>query len=114
MARSRVAFRRHLMVYILVNLLLVILWYFTSYKHNNGDGYWFCLSLCWDGNRPDFITGPYHDDFDSAERNTRRSEKNTTLQTRIMMSFRALFASFLPAAVITAHAATTVSYQLDG
>ena len=69
MAEKRVAFRRHLMVYILVNLLLVILWYFTSYKHNNGDGYWFAYPLLgWGIGLAFHYWGAYHDDFDSVEK----------------------------------------------
>lgn len=69
MAQKRVAFRRHLLVYVLVNVLLVIMWYFTSYNRGNNDGYWFAYPLLgWGIGLAFHYWGAYHDDLDSVEK----------------------------------------------
>jgi hypothetical protein len=69
MAEKRVGFRRHLFVYICVNLLLVVLWYFSSYKDGNADGYWFAYPLLgWGIGLAFHYWGAYHDDLGSVER----------------------------------------------
>lgn len=69
MAERRVAFKRHLFVYIVINLMLIALWYFTSYKDGDTAGYWFIWPLMGWGIGVMFnYWGAYHDDQGSVDR----------------------------------------------
>lgn len=72
-AQKRVAFRRHFFVYIVVNLFLVALWYFTSYRNGDDGGYWFVYPLFGWGIGVVFnYWTAFHDDSRSIEREFRR------------------------------------------
>jgi hypothetical protein len=68
MAENRVGFRRHFFIYIVINLLILGLWYFTSYKEGNSAGYWFIYPLLgWGIGVAFHYWGAYHDDYSSIE-----------------------------------------------
>ena len=45
MAEKRISFKRHLFTYIIVNAILIGLWYFSDYKDGDTSGYWFVYPL---------------------------------------------------------------------
>jgi hypothetical protein len=69
MAEKRVGFRRHLYVYLLVNVIIIALWYFTSYDTTDKGGYWFVFPvLGWGIGLAFHYWGAYHDDLSSIEK----------------------------------------------
>lgn len=73
LAQKRVAFRRHFFVYVLVNISLVVLWYFTEYKSVRMEGdkisYWFIYPLFgWGIGVAFHYWNAFHDDAGSIEK----------------------------------------------
>lgn len=71
MAQKRVSFRRHLIVFILVNIALIVIWY-LSWDRTKERGvltYWFLYTLCgWGIGLVIHYWNAYHDDESSVEK----------------------------------------------
>ncbi len=73
MAQKRVSFRRHLIVYILVNIALIVIWYVSrdtsATKDTNAMTYWFLYPLCgWGIGLVIHYWNAFHDDDASIEK----------------------------------------------
>ncbi len=81
LAQKRVSFRRHFVVYILVNIALIALWYFTSYQRGETAGYWFVYPLFgWGIGVAFHYWNAFHDDDDSVDKEYKKMRKRQ--QTR--------------------------------
>lgn len=77
-AQKRVSFRRHLMVYILVNIALIVIWYLSRdpEKAKSVTTYWFLYPLCgWGIGLVLHYWNAYHDDDSSVEKEFNRLKK---------------------------------------
>lgn len=77
-AQKRVSFRRHLMVYILVNIALIVIWYLSRdpEKVKSATTYWFLYPLCgWGIGLVLHYWNAYHDDDSSVEKEFNRLKK---------------------------------------
>ncbi|KRP09241.1 MAG: hypothetical protein ABR95_00275 [Sphingobacteriales bacterium BACL12 MAG-120813-bin55] len=69
MAEKRVGFRRHFFVYALINIIIISLWFFTSYKDADKGGYWFVFPLLgWGIGLAFHYWAAFHDDLSSIEK----------------------------------------------
>ena len=67
-AENRVGFRRHLVIYLVINILIIALWYFTSYRYGSTAGYWFIYPLLgWGIGLAFHYWGAYWDDLGAVE-----------------------------------------------
>ncbi len=85
-AQKRVSFRRHLMVYILVNIALIVIWYLSrdTEKPRTATSFWFLYPLCgWGIGLVLHYWNAYHDDDTSVDKEYRKlkqrmENKNST------------------------------------
>lgn len=76
LAQKRVAFKRHLFVYIVCNLSLIIIWYFSEGRYNEDKSYWFIYPLAgWGIGLVFHYWSAYHDDESSVKKEYQRLKK---------------------------------------
>jgi len=87
-AQKRVSFRRHLMVYILVNVALIVIWFVSRDKNKEftATTYWFLYPLCgWGIGVVLHYWNAFHDDDTTIEKEyhklKQRKEDNSTATT---------------------------------
>ncbi|HET8963023.1 MAG TPA: 2TM domain-containing protein [Chitinophagales bacterium] len=69
MAEKRIAFKRHLFAYIVINIFLVGLWYFSNYKQGENAGFWFIYPLFgWGIGLAFNYWSAYHDDIGAVDK----------------------------------------------
>ncbi len=69
MAEKRIAFKRHLYAYIVINIFLIGLWYFSGYKRGDASGYWFIYPLFgWGIGLAFSYWSAYHDDISAVDK----------------------------------------------
>lgn len=81
-AKKRVAFRRHLLVYILVNAGIIVIWYLVEYLNRDPDpipqkiNYWFLYPLAgWGIGLAFHYWNTFHDDDASVDREFNKIKK---------------------------------------
>ena len=83
MAQKRVSFRRHRIVFILVNIALAVIWY-LSWDQTAERGpltYWFLYTLCgWGIGLVIHYWNAYHDDESSVEREYNKLKENKIIE----------------------------------
>ncbi len=81
MAQKRVSFRRHSIVFILVNIALAVIWY-LSWDQTAERGpltFWFLYTLCgWGIGLVIHYWNAYHDDESSVEKEYNKLKENKT------------------------------------
>ena len=84
-AQKRVSFRRHLVVYILVNIALIVIWYLSRdpLKEKTALTYWFLYPLCgWGIGVVFHYWNAFHDDDSSIEKEYNKLKERMEARTQ--------------------------------